>query len=88
MAGEGSREVSGRMTSAVQAGDTVYFQTELPIEYSLPYSGGLGATVRFSFSRHHRARCESCQNRRVLYSVGIGDFARGPKLCAKCAGIR
>lgn len=50
--------------------------------------GPLTMTVSISLNREHRGKCSACENRRVLYFVGLGDIIKSPLLCARCAGIR
>lgn len=62
---------------------TVMFQGPVDVTY-----GPLTVNLAVSLQRVPRRKCSACGNRRVCYSVGLGDIISSPPMCAKCAGIR
>lgn len=50
--------------------------------------GPLTVNIAISLHRTPRQKCSACGNRRVCFSVGLGDAIKSPPMCAKCAGIR
>lgn len=56
-----------------------------PIETTF---GPLQMHLTISLQRVPRRKCTACGNRRICFSVGLGERIQSPPMCAKCAGIR
>lgn len=48
----------------------------------------LRATLYVRLQRYPRARCESCDRRRVLFAIAVNETQMSGLLCARCAGAR
>jgi len=60
----------------------------VPYDY-VAKQGEIGVWLFVAFRRvEKRAKCSTCGQRRILFTVGLGEIAASPGRCAKCAGIR
>lgn len=50
--------------------------------------GPLVMHLAISLQRLPRRRCTACGQRRVCYTISLGETIQSPPMCAKDAGIR
>ena len=62
---------------------------ESPVDTTYAIDGStMAVSITIRLHRTPRQKCAACNNRRVLFYVGLGDAIKSPPMCAKCAGIR